>query len=342
MNRENWFIRENRKDEVSIQKKVDEVMKLIETDKLKDSVDILKDILKEDFENEGVSTLLKYLSFWKKRMEYSYKITNPIELGDYFVNQWFLFLEFIKNIRFRDEFYFFAIKKYVFNKALSGYKILLKENGRDNDPNLLIKVGRCLKNKGNYERACDFFKEALSLERNNALVLAELADCLSILDEEDKAKLFFKEAFFIDPSKIDLKFLESALICRLYEKVLKETCVEERAGLALEWMPVFGVLWGIFSIKRELKPMEYSKLINSIRVLEKDYASSKKDAEKNLHKGNLEYEPVDRIKFIVPRLLNKYFWLVDHYLNKEENSKIDEVLLKIKTIDSKIYYIYTK
>jgi hypothetical protein len=45
---------------------------------------------------------------------------------------------------------------------------------------------------------------------------------------------------------------------------------------------------------------------------------------------------------LLARLLNRYFWLIDHYVNtNEDQSKIDEVLLKIRSLDPKIYHQYT-
>ncbi|MFW6233964.1 MAG: hypothetical protein ACOC4I_01135, partial [Spirochaetota bacterium] len=42
------------------------------------------------------------------------------------------------------------------------------------------------------------------------------------------------------------------------------------------------------------------------------------------------------------RLINRYFWLIDHYSNTgEERSKIDEILLKIRELSMKIYQRYT-
>jgi len=45
---------------------------------------------------------------------------------------------------------------------------------------------------------------------------------------------------------------------------------------------------------------------------------------------------------VVPRLINHYFWLIDHYLaSGEERQKIEEVLERIKALDPAIYKEYT-
>jgi hypothetical protein len=42
-----------------------------------------------------------------------------------------------------------------------------------------------------------------------------------------------------------------------------------------------------------------------------------------------------------PRLINRYFWLIDHYENnREDPSLIEETMLKIKLIDPAIYERY--
>jgi len=42
-------------------------------------------------------------------------------------------------------------------------------------------------------------------------------------------------------------------------------------------------------------------------------------------------------------MLNCYFWLMDHYdLAKESPAKINEVLLRIKLLDSSVYEMYIK
>ena len=45
----------------------------------------------------------------------------------------------------------------------------------------------------------------------------------------------------------------------------------------------------------------------------------------------------------IPRLINHYFWLIDHYLSTgEEKLKIEEVLAKIRKLDPVIYKEYAQ
>ena len=53
--------------------------------------------------------------------------------------------------------------------------------------------------------------------------------------------------------------------------------------------------------------------------------------------------PANNSSLITPKLLNMYFWLIDHYvLSKESVAKIDEALLEIKILDKSIYNLYVK
>ena len=92
------------------------------------------------------------------------------------------------------------------------------------------------------------------------------------------------------------------------------------------WIPVYGVLWGIFNIKRELRSQEVGKLRQEIYALE-----------------NEQKDPSCDFQILTPRLINMYFWLIDHYVQNNDNQRlINEILLKIKILDTNIYNSYIK
>ena len=110
--------------------------------------------------------------------------------------------------------------------------------------------------------------------------------------------------------------------------LLKEQ-VEKKgySGKALsEWIPVYGKLYGVFNVTRELRSLESGKIRQEIYARENELKDPKNDST-----------------VITPRLLNLYFWLIDHYMMiKESVQKINEVLLKIKILDPAVYEIYVK
>jgi len=89
---------------------------------------------------------------------------------------------------------------------------------------------------------------------------------------------------------------------------------------------VYGVLYGVFNVKRELRALEFGKLKQAIFALENEL----KDAS------------AETRSVLVPRLINHYFWLIDHYVNvNDDKTRINEVLLKIKLLDTDVYNRYT-
>jgi hypothetical protein len=159
----------------------------------------------------------------------------------------------------------------------------------------------------------------------NGQILSELADVYALLEETRSAKLYFREAFFWDSQGIDLRSMESELIKRLRDRVRSEFGY---AGAELaEWIPIYGSLYGVFSVKRGLGALELGQLKQSIFSLEVE----------------LRNRP-DNEAILRPRLINRYFWLIDHYENVQGEpglpGLIEETMLKIKVIDPDIYERY--
>jgi tetratricopeptide (TPR) repeat protein len=281
-----------------------------------EAVGELEKLLERDVSYPGAASALKCAAFWREREEEEGP-RDGFERGERLLAQWRQFLAFAERLADVPEGCLFAIKRYVFSTALASY---LKEAGPDggSDPDVLLRLGRCCKGVGNYERAIDCLERANREKRESAAILAELADCYSLVSETRAAKVFFREAFFIDPQEVDLAEMESPLATRLAAGVRQRGL----SGLEVaEWMPVYGAIWGVFSVKREMKPLELGKLKQSIFQLEKE---------------------IERGRRVLPRLLTRYFWLIDHYqMAGEPRRRIDEVLERIRELDPQVHAEYT-
>jgi tetratricopeptide (TPR) repeat protein len=282
---------------------------------------LLERALDLDFENEEIKHALKCVHWWLEHTRRIDEIKNPFEKGSLFISllkQYYVFLGQFDIIFDQCQ---YAVKYFVYSRALFFFEGLLNSHAA-RDPGLLLLIGRCHKGIGSYDEALKYLEEAAHIKRDDAEILAEVADINALLSETKTAKALFKEAFFLDPSKIDVRSLESALIQKLRDEVSELGFKNEEL---CEWLPVYGYLWGVFSVKRELKQTEVGRLKQSIFTLEAEYKAN----------------PARRL-VLKPRLLNHYFWLIEHYdICHEEQSLIDEVLLKIKVIDPDIYKKYT-
>jgi tetratricopeptide (TPR) repeat protein len=298
------------------------VYTLFKDGNFKESITELENALKIDFEYPGIIIALKCANFWIERQKRIESMTDNYETGEYLMTQWNHFSDYSGKLEKISEKCLFNIKQYVFSLALKNY-LILHNSSKIYETDILLRIGRCYKGIGNYDKALEFIELASQQKSGSAEIMAELADCYSLINEERASKAFFREAFFINPQEINLSVIESEYMHRLIKK-LNEMGIKEHE--LKEWIPVYGVIYGIFNIKRELRPLEIGKLKQSIYKLEQSY-----------------YNNNENIEYCLPRLLNHYFWLIDHYISTgEEKTKIEEVLKKIEAINPEIYKEYTR
>ena len=283
------------------------------------AIEDLERALSIDFEYSDVANALKCANFWLEIDKRASAVDGGFERGEFYLNQWKVFCGFVSRMENVSERCLFSLKFHVFGKALELYSALAGDTDNP-DPEILLRIGRCHKIRGNFENAISFLEEASRGKRDDAEILAELADCYSLVNETKAAKVFFREAFFLDSRGVELAYMESPMILRLVAK-LRERFSEPEIR---DWIPVYGAIYGLFNVKRELRPLELGKLKQAIYQLEKDAGEAASG------------------RGVVPRLINHYFWLIDHYLaSGEERQKIEEVLERIKALDPAIYKEYT-
>jgi len=282
---------------------------------------LLERALALDFEHPEVLWALKCANFWSERSGRLEAMPNAFERGEYAVAQWKAFSSFASKLDGSFERAFYAFKRFAFALALDQYRALPAEEKESHEAEISLRLGRCHKGAGDYDSALRLLEAAARERREDAEVLAELADAYALGGEARMSKALFREAFYIAPQRIDLELLESEMIRRLSARVAD---LGYSGSELAEWLPVYGALLGVFTVKRELKAVEVGKLKQSIYQLE-----------------NEAKEGGDDRALLVPRLVNRYFWLIDHYMaSKEDRSKIDEVLLKIRILDPSIYKQY--
>ncbi|TVR69807.1 MAG: tetratricopeptide repeat protein [Spirochaetaceae bacterium] len=293
---------------------------LIASHRLAEAIEEIERALGIDFESDDVVASLKYTNFWKDRQERVAVLGDPFEQGEYLLAQWTVFQDFVQRIDRPVELLINALRQHVFGLALRFYREVYQD-ASNRDAALLVRIARCYKGSGDYERSRRFLQAAAAVRPDDAEILAELADILALVNETSAAKAFFREAFFIDAQKIDIARLESELIQRLVRAVANRG-IEGPA--LLEWIPVYGFLFGVLNVKREIRSIEFGRLKQSIYELERELREGTGDAD-----------------LIRPRLINRYFWLIDHYVAvKESQGKVEEVLLKIRSVDDDVYHQY--
>jgi len=287
----------------------------------------LKKALEIDFEHQEVLYALKCLNWWLEKLKRLDDFHDPYERGEYILSQWKSYYNFLDRIgenllpeKEACDSCQYVFKRFVFSRALGCFLELL-EDGNQSDAALLLQIGRCCKGAGSWDDALKYLELASRNKREDGGILSELADVNALLGDDRAAKVLFREAFFLDPQEVNLPGLESEIILRLREKVIEMGYTGPEIA---EWIPVWGCIWGIFSVKRELKPVELDRLKQSILSLENEFRSKSGSSP-----------------LVKPRLLNRYFWLIDHCEhNRDTSGTMDETMLKIKFIDSAVYEQY--
>jgi tetratricopeptide (TPR) repeat protein len=285
----------------------------------------LNEAMSLDFEHAETAYALKCLSWWMDRLKKLDELRDSYDRGRFILSHWKSFYVFLDKIGEPRDFdnCLYAVKHFVFSSALGFFEGILGEGENQHDPGLLLLVGRCYKGVGNFEEALKYLEQAARFKREDGETLSELADVNALLEETRAAKALFREAFFIDPQGVEVRNMESELILRLADLVRKAGYSGQEL---LEWLPIYGTLYGVFSVKRELKLSELGKLKQSIFTLENEVRGKSGSPGEGL---------------LIPRLINRYLWLIDHYEHiKADPALIEETMLKIKIADPAVYERY--
>jgi len=292
------------------------------SDVLRGASALLDEAIVLDFDNSEAKQALFSVRWWDVRFSRTEEIRDPYERGEFILSRLGQYYAALDKHSYRNELCQYVIRRLVFYCALCCFRDILGEGVNQHDPGLLLLVGRCYKGIGIYDEAFRYIEQATRFRRDDGEALAELADVNALLGETENAKTLFREAFFLNPEKIDLRMMESEMVLRLRDKLRGEALYREEE--LCEWMPVYGKLWGVFSAIRELSPVEFGRLKQSISMMETEC------------RGN-----PGRAETLKPRLVNRYFWLIDCYdIKKEDPYLREEVLLKIKVTAPEIYDRY--
>ena len=307
-----------------------------------DAAKVLERALELDVEYEGITATLKSVRFWGERRRRLYDLEEN-DRAAYLLDQWAAFRGFAARIEDLPERCYADIKFYVHATAVEylgkyeppGHRTAGRDRYRRPLPETrrLLLLGYAYKAMGDFGKAISSLQRARQADRDWPPLLAELADCYSLIGEHRAAQVFFREAFYRGAREISIDRLESPVIGRLAAAI-------RAAGVTSavsEWIPVYGTLLGAFGVSRELAPVEYGQLLQSVFELEQ-VLGLRPRGNRERAGGAPRSAPRGALQ---ARLLNRYFWLIEHYrCTGEEPSKIADVLRRINTLDAAVHQQY--
>ena len=241
------------------------------------------------------------------------------------MKQWEIFDEYSESKNLSSSSAFKSAMRYIFFKAADHYKYAFREQ-QDTSSNFqfLLNLGDCFLRLEEYANAIETLEYAKGSYKSNARLMAILGEAYFHTGEISKSLLCFREAFFIDPAEIDLSMLKAKPIVDLAEMVKKERADFKDIN---EWIPIYGFIHDVFYVKRNLNAHQVESI------------------EKDIYNLELTYQKMNRTQVessnIVPRLINKYLWLMDYYTLQSYNfDTVSQIRDRLLNIDRELFQDY--
>jgi tetratricopeptide (TPR) repeat protein len=294
--------------------------KLLEEGSFTLAIQLFENIIDENVDYPGAPDGIRAARFWIGRANKLKKHSNPYDKAKLLLKEWRDFERYMVKNGVKHGRSTAAIQKYIFSDIIESFTRAYNE-GVVPDTAILIQIGDCFKKLGNFEKAIEIYEYARSFNQQDPALLSKLGDCYFSIDETSKAKVLFREAFFIDPGLIELDCIDSPFIHMLHDKTIQEI---KNPEVSIYWLPVVAELNRAFNVKREPKKGELEKLRSTIQKLEAEYSTNKK-----------------RRIYLKPKLINHYFWLIDSLkIVGGSKKEIEESLQRINEIDPEIFSRY--
>ena len=281
------------------------------------SLDILNKLLEQDISFPDIYSIMKCLKFWLNREDLIHSLEEGIEKAEYLKQEWKEFDDFIADNNIQINNIYDRFKNNIFSAIIDNY-IFHFQNLDVSDTKLLLSISECFLKIQDYEKAKNTLLYAFKFGKN-AVVLALLGEAHYWLNEKIKALGYLREAFFINPEKIDLDLLQNECILELKLEVSENGFQGKEINY---WLPIYAEINKKFTIKKKLTNNEFHSLEREIYQLERQGEISKKNSN-----------------IIEPILINHYIFLLDHYLlsRADFEQDIKNVLRKIKNINHGVY-----
>ncbi len=305
---------------------VNESYQLIEKGDFSTALDKINELLDLDPNYPGLIDGYRTAKFWLNRSKDLQNLGDGMEKAEFLMKQWEIFNEYAQSKGMTSSTAFNAIMRHIFFKASDHYRIAFTEQqDTTHDFSFLLNLGICFLRLEEYKSVVDTLEYAKNSYKSNARLLAILGEAYYHLEDIPKSLLYFREAFFADPNEIDLDIIRAKPILEIVGVVQ-----QERSGVPdiREWIPVYGFIHDVFYVRRNLDKHQVDSIQREIYGLERKYQKMSSD---QLEESN-----------ILPRLVNKYLWLIDYYefqnYNYDNLSQIRDRLMKLDKSLFKPYF----
>ena len=290
-----------------------------------EAVKKLEVLMSKEPDFPGLIDAYRTARFWYNRTDELNSMSLGKKMADFLMSEWSVYDEYAKeNGAFNSNAYK-AVMTYIFSKASENYRdAFMKQEESTDDVNLLLNLGSCFLRLGEYQKAVDTLEYAGKAYNTSARLLSILAEANFHLGDVAKSLWYFREAFFIDPSEIDLELIKAEPVKRLYDLVVQNcsSALDPR-----EWIPVFGFIYDIFYVRKNLQERQVNIIKDDLYRLEVNF--------QRMNRDQIE------VSNVLPRLLNRYLWLLDYYeFQNYSYENINEIKTRLLNIEPNLFEEY--
>ena len=304
-----------------------EVYQFISEGNFNEAVKIADQLMNINPDYPGLTEAYRTAKFWSNRENEIKKSGDGKKAADFLMKEWKAFEDYASYKEMKSSSAYKSAMRYVFFKASEQYKNAFKfSEETDNNFDLLISLGECFLRLKEYKNAIETLEFAMTSYKSDAKLLLILGESYYHIDDIPKCLLYMREAFQIDPSQIDITLIEAKPVLEIIEAV-------QNSGRNIkdirEWIPVFGYLTDVFYVRRNLNKHQVESLKREVFNLENSL-------------NRLSIDDIDATN-IIPRLLNKYLWLLDYYEHQNVNAEnSDDIKNRLLALDKELFENFFK
>jgi tetratricopeptide (TPR) repeat protein len=278
-------------------------------------------------EYPGLIEAYRTAKFWSNREKEIKKTSEGKKTADFLMEEWNSFEDYAAYKDMKSSSAYKSAMRYIFFKAAEQYKIAFQKNEEtSNQFDLLINLGGCFLRLKEYKFAIETLEYAMNSYKTNAKLLFILGESYYHIDDIPKCLLYMREAFQIDPSQIDLSLVEAKPIMEIIEAIKNSG---KNIRDVREWIPVFGFITDIFYVRRNLNKHQVESLKHEVFNLENSFSRLNSD----------DIEATN----ILPRIINKYLWLLDYYDHQNINPEnSDQIKGRLVSLDKDLFQEFFK
>ncbi len=304
-----------------------EIFQLISEGNFREAIKKADALMNVNPEYPGLIEAFRTAKFWHNREKELKKTPEGKKTADFLMEEWASFEDYASFKDIKTSSAYRAVMKFIFFRAAENYKLAFQKN-EDTDQrfDLLLNLGECFLRLKEYKFAVETLEYAMNSYKSNAKLLFILGESYYHLDDIPKSLLYMREAFMIDPSQIDLSLIEAQPVNEIIDS-LKGS--DRNFRDIREWIPIYGFITDIFYVRRNLSKHQVESLKKEVFNLEKSYS-------------RLGADDIDNTN-VLPRMINKYLWLLDYYENQATNPEtLEQIRTRLIAIDKDMFYEYFK